>query len=120
MKKMIICSLAAVLILSGAVFANVIDLVKSSRNAAGLQCSDIPLVIDSKLGFRTIATHWFTDRLNGFTRVILKINANKVNHYPEELTLSYAWKPEYVWNIDSSNNIIPANRLARRWMEGRI
>jgi len=120
MKKIIVFSLLAVMALSGAVFADAIDIVKNSKNAAGLQNSDIPQTLDSKLGFRTVATQWFTDSIDGFTRVILRISTKKETHYPEALTLSYAWKPEYIWNVDSTNNITPGNNLARRWMEGRI
>jgi hypothetical protein len=120
MKKIIIFSLLAVFVLGGIAMADAVDTVKNLRNPVGLQCSQIPQVLDSQLGFKTVATQWFADRFNGLTRVILKISAKKETHYPEALTLSYAWKPEYVWNVDANNKITPGNHLAQRWMEGRI
>lgn len=109
-----------VVVMSGAACADFISVVKNTRNAVGLYCSEIPTVIESKLGYRDLAQDWLESRLNGSYKVLLKITAQK-DVQVDGIYMSYNWRPEYVWEVEKqSRQVTPANTLARNWMDGKI
>jgi hypothetical protein len=99
--------------------AGFIELVKGTRNSLGQYCGEIPRVIETRLGYKTLKSHWLENKMNGEAQVFLKVKAQKEVRV-DSLYVSYAWNPEWVWKVKGYKNVTPANALARNWMAGKI
>lgn len=109
-----------VLVAASASQAGYVDLVKNTKNAVGLYCSEIPRVIEKQLGYKTMVAQWMEDKDNSAVSVSLKINAQK-EVQTDTVYFSYAWRPEWIWGIEKgTKNVYPLNGKARDWMKGKI
>jgi len=106
------------MIFGGTALADVVDIVKQTRNSAGLPCKEIPKVIESKLGYKDLITKWLGNKLNGNYKVSLQVSAQK-DIQADGVYVSYRWRPEWVWEVEDEN-VTPVNALARNWMAGKI
>jgi len=104
---------------TGSARADFIELVKGTRNSLGQYCREIPKVIEARLGYKTLKSHWMENKMDGEAQVFLKVKAQKEVRM-DSLYVSYAWNPEWIWDIKGYENVTPANELARDWMTGKI
>jgi len=116
MKWIII--ILSVLLSAGSARADLVDLVKMTKNSLGIHCSEIPKVMEQKLGYKNLISRWLEDKMDGLAQVSLKISAQKEMKV-DSLYVSYAWNPEWIWQVEG-RKVSPKNALARDWMAGRL
>jgi hypothetical protein len=109
-----------VILLTGIALAEAVDVVKSTKNAQGQLCGQIPQFLKDKLGYRELVADWISDRVDGFYQVTLNVTAQK-DLQVDGVYMSYRWQPQWVWAVRTrDNNVRPANKLAENWMAGKL
>jgi len=108
-----------ILMLAGSAGADFVELVKKTKNSVGLYCSEIPKLVEAR-GFKAVKSDWREGKMNGITKVSLKVTAQKETQV-DTMYVAYAWNPVWIWGVENKTRAVsPLNNLAKDWMEGRI
>lgn len=107
-------------VLVGAAQAGYMGVVKAAKNADGQMCSEIPEVLEAEFGCKVVSAKWSEEKMSGASEVSLKLSVHK-QKTADEVYVSYAWNPVWVWKVEhKTRRVKPINKLAVRWMEGKI
>jgi hypothetical protein len=117
MKKAVFL-LLIMLAFSGLAQAIAFDIVKSTRNAAGIPCGEIPKFLEQRYGFNKVRADWREKKLDHIVEVTLNVIASK-NLAVDTMQMSYDFNGQWVWQVDRNNTVRPVNPAAKKWMGGK-